>query len=183
MSERRSVIVPPEMTNGSTSASVSSNSSVRTMVVIALCLLVSEPYPDPKDKRNQHEQSGHRQQRLAPTRRDQPCYGTNGDAQHDHLEVYALDPIARWKPPDPIGEESDDPEASQHRDEDPANRRLPRINGPAPRQHRCESQERQPSQSTPLVQRFTPGTRSRKCNSPPRRSSAAAASRSSITAI
>src|SRR5712671_8239722 len=104
MSDRRSAIVPPEMTNGSTSGSVSSNSSARAIRVIAIRLPVLKPETDPQPKRKHDHQSAHREQRRAPVRRDQPCHGTNREAQHDQLEVGALDTIMRWKPPHPIGE-------------------------------------------------------------------------------
>src|SRR5207253_9919684 len=182
MSERRSVIVPPEMMNGSRSGSVRSNSSAWAMRVIGICPPASPPNPDPKAERQHHEYCGHHEQRPAPTRRDQPCDGTNCTARHHHLEVGTLDAIACGKPRHPIGEERDDPEAAQRNDTEPAGPRLGRINGAAPRQDHREGKKRQPRQSTTLAQRFAPGRRSRKCSSPPRRSSAPAASRSSSTA-
>src|SRR4051812_43603768 len=98
MSERRSAMLPPEMTNGSTRGSVSSNSSARAMRVIVICLPVSDPYTDPQTKWDHDHQSRHREERPAPIRRDQPCHRANGESQHHHLEVGALDLLALWQP-------------------------------------------------------------------------------------
>src|SRR6266540_2709361 len=116
MSERRSVIAPPEITNGSRSGSVSSNSSARAIRVI---VIYTEPRQDPATQRNHHEQPADGEESVAPTRRDQPCHGSDGEAEHDHQEVCALDPVSLSQPPHPIGQEDDNPEASQHHDGGP----------------------------------------------------------------
>src|SRR6267154_5830968 len=116
MSERRSVIAPPEITNGSRSGSVSSNSSARAIRVI---VVYTAPRQDPETKRNHHEQPADGDESLAPTRRDQPCHGSDGEAEHDHQEVCALDLVANTQTPYTVGEENDHPEASQHDDGGP----------------------------------------------------------------
>src|SRR6266850_3279014 len=179
MSERRSVIAPPEITNGSRSGSVSSNSSARAIRVI---VIDAEPRQNPETKRNHHEQPADGEESLAPTRWDQPCHGSDGDAEHDHQEVCALDLVALLQPPYTVGEEHDHPEASQQDHHGPANPRLGGIDGAAPHQDSGEHEKRQASQATTFVHPFSPGTRSRKCSSPLRRARVPAASRSSMTA-
>src|SRR5258705_7915147 len=180
MSERRSVIAPPEITKGSRSGSVSSNSSARAILVI---VIYAEPRQDPETKRDHHEQPADGEESVAPTRRDQPCHGSDGEAEHDHQEVCALDPVTLSQPTYTVGEENDHPEGSQQDDHGPANPHLGGIDGAAPRQNTGEHEKRESSQTTTLVHPFSPGTRSRKCSSPPRRARVPAASRSSITAI
>src|SRR6267154_6309339 len=132
MSERRSVIAPPEITNGSRSGSVSSNSSARAIRVI---VVYTAPRQDPETKRNHHEQPADGDESLAPTRRDQPCHGSDGEAEHDHQEVCALDPVSLSQPPHPIGQEDDNPAASQHDNGEPTCPRPGGIDGAAPGQH------------------------------------------------
>src|SRR5882724_919286 len=148
MSERRSVIAPPEITNGSRSGSVSSNSSARAIRVI---VIYAAPRQDPETK-------------------------------HNHQEVCTLDPVTLSQPPHPMGQEDDNPEASQHGDGGPTRPRPGWIDAPAPGQDPGEREKREPSQATTFVHPFSPGTRSRKCSSPPRRARVPAASRSSMTA-
>src|SRR5205809_3251942 len=155
MSERRSVIVPPEITNGSRSGSVSSNSSARAIRVI---VIYAEPRQDPETKRNHHEQPADGEESLAPTRRDQPCHGSDGEAEHDHQEVCALDPVTLPQPPHSIGQEDDNPEASQHADGGPTRPRPGWIDGAAPRQDPGEHEKRESSQTTTLVHRLCPSS-------------------------
>src|SRR5213596_1423275 len=81
MSERRSVIVPPEITNGSRSGSVSSNSSARAIRVI---VIYAEPRQDPETKRDHQEVCA-----LDPVALLQPPY-TVGE-ENDHPEASQQD--------------------------------------------------------------------------------------------
>src|SRR6267142_2276386 len=155
MSERRSVIAPPEITNGSRSGSASSNSSARAIRVI---VIYAAPRQDPETKRNRHEQPADGDESFAPTRRDQPCDGSDGEPEHDHQEVRALDPVTLSQPPHPIGQEDDNPEASQHGDRGPTRPRPGWIDAAAPCQDAGEHEKRESSQTTTFVHRLCPSS-------------------------
>src|SRR5213594_2190388 len=119
----------------------------------------------------------HSEQRIAPVRRNQTCHRADSAAHHDHLQVCPLDATEAPK------SEGDDSHACQCDDKDPAYGRLRRIDGAAPREQSCEREKSQACQPPPLDQCVCSGTRSRKRNSPPLRSSKPATSRSRITAM
>src|ERR1700752_1022795 len=141
ISERRSVIVPPEITNGSTSGSVSWYSSARAIRVIVRWVAPLAPGPQQQPGRHEDHDSTDDHQPAAAARGDQPADRADGQPQREDLHVHLLDPGAL------LTERPDTP-SREHHDRDPTNDRFAGIDGATPRQDSRQGEEQHTPQLT-----------------------------------